>query len=92
MLGYALTPGYDYNGIRVNKLGFRGPEITAERSPGSLRIVAMGDSTTFGLYGHDCPYPAQLQQGLDAMLPERKIEVVNAGVEGYSSPSFCVTT
>lgn len=85
ILGYALKPGYDAGGIRVNSLGFRGPEISLQKPPGVYRIVMVGDSCTFGLAGDDCPYPAQLQ-GLLAQ-PGRRFtyEVVNAGIEGYSS-------
>ena len=85
VLGYGLLPGYDKSGIRVNSLGFRGPEVAASKPPGTLRIVALGDSTTFGLAGEDCPYPAQLQRIITEMLPLRSVEVINAGVEGYST-------
>jgi lysophospholipase L1-like esterase len=85
LLGYALKPGYDAGGIRINALGFRGPEITAHTPAGTVRIVATGDSTTFGLAGEACPYPAQLQALLGARGDERRFEVINAGVEGYKS-------
>jgi lysophospholipase L1-like esterase len=86
VLGYALKPGYEAGGIRVNRLGFRGPELSAAKKPGSFRIVAVGDSTTFGLAGEHCPYPAQLQDVLNKSAGgDKRFEVINAGVEGYSS-------
>jgi lysophospholipase L1-like esterase len=84
VLGFVLTAGYDHGGIRVNQLGFRGAEVSQQKPSGVLRIVAMGDSTTFGLAGHDCPYPAQLEARLSSTYGRSRVEVVNAGVEGYS--------
>ena len=63
--------------IRINKDGFRGPEI--DRAHSRLRILTIGDSVTFGtIESHG--YPRLLEdelrnRGLDA-------EVINAGVEG----------
>ena len=72
-----------------NSLGFRNPEFVLERAPGSFRVVCFGDSSTFGI-GNDMPdtWPAQLEERLQASLLLAKytrIEVINAGVPGYSS-------
>jgi lysophospholipase L1-like esterase len=85
VMGYALKPGYEAGGIHINRLGFRGPELSTAKQPGLFRIAAVGDSTTFGLAGEHCPYRAQLQGLLNAHEGGVKFEVVNAGVEGYSS-------
>lgn len=84
VLGYSLLPNYSDRGIHINSLGFRGPSIAPQKELG-IRIVAIGDSTTFGLQGETCPYPAQLQQLLSLANREAEIEVINAGVEGYSA-------
>jgi lysophospholipase L1-like esterase len=67
----------------TNALGLRGREIAA-KGPGTLRIVAIGDSFT---YGHgvqdDETYPAVLETLLRARGHDA--EVVNAGVPGYST-------
>ena len=84
VFGYALRPGHEEQGIRINALGFRGPEILRTKPPGMVRIVAMGDSTTFGLSRAPCTYPAALSRRLKLTAPS-PVEVVNAGVEGYSS-------
>lgn len=83
ILGYALKPGYSAKGISINSLGFRGPEFTPEKPKGTTRIFAIGDSTTFGLSGEECPYPVQMQWLLDAAYRPGKFQVINAGVEGY---------
>lgn len=74
------TPStYTYS---TNELGFRSPPLYPAGS--RFRILAIGDSTTFGQHLADNEtWPAQLQQMLD---PETKqVEVINAGVIGASS-------
>jgi lysophospholipase L1-like esterase len=67
----------------TNALGLRGHEVAA-KTPGELRVLAIGDSFT---YGHgvqdDEAYPAVLETLLRAR--GRDVEVVNAGVPGYST-------
>jgi lysophospholipase L1-like esterase len=79
--GYSLKPGYTGGGIRIDSLGFRGPEITRDKPPGVQRIVALGDSATFGPSEEECAYPFLLAD----LLAPRQVQVVNAGVEGYRS-------
>lgn len=51
-IGY--VPSANYRGLRFgvyhNSLGFRSPEIPLVKPPGEFRIVALGGSTTYGLY------------------------------------------
>ncbi len=61
----------------VNSKGFRGPEFSREKRTGSIRIVAMGDSVTFG---GKVTYPRVLDNCLD-----KDYKVINAGVPGYSA-------
>lgn len=79
--GYALRPGYSGGGIRVNSLGFRGGEVARSKPPGVYRIVALGDSATFGPHEEECAYPFALP-GLLAR-EGRVVENVNAALEGY---------
>jgi lysophospholipase L1-like esterase len=79
--GYSLKPGYTGGGIRINSRGFRGPEISATKPAGVQRVVALGDSATFGPSEEECAYPFRLPD----LLPPRQVEVINAGVEGYRS-------
>lgn len=70
--------------IRTNSLGFRDEERPAERRAGVRRVVATGDSITFGIGVNDeDAYPRRLQE----LLVEQgitDIEVWNAGVPGYA--------
>jgi lysophospholipase L1-like esterase len=72
--------------VRTNSRGFRGGEVSADRSPRGVRILAVGDSSTFG-YGarDDETYPAVLQRLLSKRFPGRSVEVINAGTPGWSS-------
>ncbi|MBI2880125.1 MAG: SGNH/GDSL hydrolase family protein [Candidatus Tectomicrobia bacterium] len=70
--------------IRVNRLGFRGPEVRREKAPGVYRVVALGGSSTFGaMNSEETTYPALLQALLDRRFPGR-FEVINAGVPGLA--------
>jgi lysophospholipase L1-like esterase len=79
-------PGYrgEFRGhkVHINTLGLRGPELRTPKPPGRRRLVAFGDSITFG-YGVGEPdtYPARL----GALLEERGVEVANGGVTGYTT-------
>ena len=72
--------------VLTNAIGFRGPELRPEKSPGMVRILAVGDSCTFGSGARtDESYPAQLANALRALRPDLDVETINAGVPGYSS-------
>lgn len=86
-LGYINTPNYaSPEGNRHNSLGFRGDDIAVPKPGGVFRIALVGGSTTYTTQVEDYTqsYPFLLQtmlqdQGYDS------VEVVNAGVQSYSS-------
>ncbi len=89
-LPFVLVPGsssrmFDTT-IRINAAGFRGPEIAPDKG-GRFRIVALGESQTFGptLRDGEKPWP-ELLQALFARRAScgRTIEVINAGTEAYT--------
>jgi lysophospholipase L1-like esterase len=70
----------------TNADGFRGPAIVRPKPPGAYRIVCLGGSTTYTSYVDDGEtYPELLQARLREARPELGIEVINAGVESYTS-------
>lgn len=78
------TPALPYR-VSINGLGFRGLEISRSKTPGTIRIVAIGGSHTFGLYvDGDETWPARLEAYLRGDYPDLGIEVINAGVDGLS--------
>ncbi len=72
--------------IENNSLGFRGPEVRRDRSAkNAYRVLCIGDSVTFGFNGDQADtYPAQLAEFLRAKQPGKDIEVINAGVPGWT--------
>jgi lysophospholipase L1-like esterase len=85
-LMYELTPlSADHN-----RRGFRGADTTQAKKDGVYRILAMGDSVTYGLELADTKdtIPAQLETLLNEQkgpgAGEREFEVLNFGVPGYS--------
>ena len=89
-LPFVLVPGssgrmFDTT-IRINNLGFRGPDMAYDKG-GAFRIVALGESQTFGptLRDGEKPWPELLQDLFDRHAScGRRIEVLNAGTEAYT--------
>ncbi|HZM04572.1 MAG TPA: GDSL-type esterase/lipase family protein [Candidatus Saccharimonadales bacterium] len=72
--------------ISINSLGFRGPEISPAKD-GVYRIIAVGESTTFGMtiQPEDKPWPEVLEQIIGQRLKTRRpVQVINAGVPAYT--------
>ena len=83
-----LRPAAEFLGYyRTNARGWRGDDVPEQPPAGRLRIVALGDSCTFG-YGLSefDAWPSALQRMLDRALGDvLPCEVVNAGIFGYST-------
>jgi hypothetical protein len=75
----------------INRHGFKGPEFEIPRPEGVFRILAVGDSCTWGPEIDALCYPrvleAELRRRRRAAGDHRTIEVVNAGVMGYNLES-----
>ena len=68
--------------------GFRGEnyDFKVKKAADAFRIVCVGDSSTYGDSVRDNQtFSAMLQQRLRKRFPDRTVEVVNAGVPGYTS-------
>jgi lysophospholipase L1-like esterase len=85
--GYELVPGASGTGwgtrVHVNSHGFRGPEVELD-APGRTRIVALGDSVTFG---NDLAYaetwPAVLERELRGA--GELVDVLDLALGGYDT-------
>jgi len=89
-IGKTLRPGYVGTDlgveVRINAHGLRSPEFSLEKPEGTYRILVLGDSWTFGVgVQQDETYPVQLERILNERFPDRKTEVLNAGVSGYET-------
>ena len=86
---HALVRNYDYFGwAHVGPQGFRGiADVPVRRTAGTIRVMAIGSSTTFdiGVTADSNAWPARLERLLNAQLAPAKVEVINAGVPGYSA-------
>jgi lysophospholipase L1-like esterase len=86
---FVLQPGvYPSRGkepIRVNTRGFVGAEFEDPPPQGVIRIVALGDSCTFGQGNAQETYPAQLELRLNRDTGSPRYQVINAGIEGLNS-------
>ncbi len=71
--------------LKTNELGFRGPQWSTQKKPGSLRIALVGDSHAFGF---GVPSSQIMPTVLSELLRERlgqPVEVLNFGINGYNS-------
>ena len=72
---YRYYPGIQTGSGWANRFGWRGPDISAERPPGVIRIGVMGDSTTN-------TYPGMVEHWLNLWALKRNLgvrfEVINA--------------
>lgn len=80
-VGYGLDPALE----EYNAFGLRGPEITPEKPAGTYRIIALGDSSTFGATEVTESYPAWLERVLHEDYGLTNVEVLNGGVRGYTT-------
>jgi lysophospholipase L1-like esterase len=96
-LGWTLQPGahgtyvgprpfpVEFRGkVRINSLGFRGPEVTPV-PPGGHRVLLLGDSQAAGFeVDEDQTYAALTARALTASLGG-PVQVENGGIRGYGT-------
>ncbi len=94
-----VLPRYRYppnvtlpGGLTTNNFGWRGPYITLRKPPQTIRIAAVGASTTVGTHNHPFSYPELLEHWLNVWSRANHynvdFEVINAGREGLNSPDI----
>ena len=64
---------------RINSRGFRGPEIILPKPEGTTRLVFLGGSHVFDLFGDNWP----INVGKILSTPDHPVDVINAGVPGH---------
>ena len=81
---------WDGSYYEINARGWRGPEFEPTLEPGELRVVALGDSCTFGkAVEEDETWPRALERELRASPGDyESVLVANLGVNGYSGRDY----
>ncbi len=82
-----LIPGSDPPAeVWINSLGLRGDEVSRQKPAGVYRILCLGGSTTFDAFnGTALHWPLLLEKKLEEQFPGRDFEVLNAGVNSWST-------
>ncbi len=89
VLKYELRPGAGVGVDTINSAGFRDREYAMAKTDGLFRIIAIGDSVTYGIPvpdARDKAWPKQLERLLNARSTAAapRFEVLNLGVIGYN--------
>jgi len=74
--------------VSFNRLGLRDRDRSPERTPGTIRIIALGDSVTFGLgVAEEDAFPRVTESLLNASRRDglSPVEVLNFGMPGYNT-------
>lgn len=72
--------------VRINAGGLRGAERSLERPKGTLRVLCVGDSRTWGFdVREDDAYPRALERLLNSRGASQTVEAINAATPGYTS-------
>lgn len=91
-VGYLLNPHYDDVGtsskvhVKINSIGLRDKDYSVAKPASTYRILAVGDSNTFG-YGVNAEdtYPSKLEKLLNEQSSPCRFEVLNCGSCGYNT-------
>ena len=79
-----LRPQFRHD-VQINSLGLRDVERKYEKDTNTIRILALGDSMVAGFeVDLNNTFTQKLEKKLSLRL-NKKVEVINAGVRGYSS-------
>ncbi len=88
---YQYRPGFSglshgNHHVRINSLGFRGPEYPAKKGAEVRRILILGDSVAFGLFCEEQHiFPTLLETYLNQEEDPWRYEVFNSAVCGYNA-------
>lgn len=94
VLGWSKTPGASATNVtseyrateRINAHGLRGPERSLGKTPGTRRVLLLGDSFLEGYtVEEEALLSTVLEERLAAADPEGHYEVINGGTAGYST-------
>jgi len=77
----------DRSGMQTNSLGFRDRERNLKRSSSAPRLIALGDSLTWGAgVNYDEAFVTLVEQGFQEIAPGA--EIINLGLVGYQPEEY----
>jgi hypothetical protein len=76
--------------VRINNQGFRGADFAIEKAPGTIRVLTLGSSSTFGYHDRDDEtYPYLLERILNERAGDRaRFEVINFAIPHATSQNI----
>ncbi len=77
------APDYDFH---LNSKGFKDIEFQQQKEPGTYRILALGDSFTFGVVPYQHNYLTLLEQKLNSS--GLRVEVINMGIPSIGPQDY----
>jgi hypothetical protein len=72
----------------LGALGYRPEKVSGGKSPGTYRILSIGDSYVYGITRPEFTVSALLERELDAAGTNGDVEVINLGVPGVGFPEY----
>jgi lysophospholipase L1-like esterase len=87
LLLWKFRPNVHKGIFQTNSAGLLGPEISVKKPANTYRILLLGDSAPvgLGLQSREDAFGEQLVKILNQKYPDKKFELVNAAVSGYTS-------
>jgi lysophospholipase L1-like esterase len=72
--------------LPIDSSGFRGEGITKNKPANTYRIFVLGGSTVYnGSIPYEQTFARILEEKLQKKYPDKKVEVLNAGIDGYTT-------
>ncbi len=71
--------------VRINTLGFRGPELSHVPAPGVRRVLMAGDSVVFGMGANETEMMSAVVQRRLNEAGTVRYETINAGIPGFDT-------
>jgi hypothetical protein len=83
---FRVKPHAVFYGYPLNSRGFADLEFKVEKSPGTLRVLGIGDSFAFGVVPYPFNYLTLIEERLNANGP--RLELINMGIPGISPREY----
>jgi acetyltransferase AlgX (SGNH hydrolase-like protein) len=83
---FRVKPHAVFYGFPLNSRGFNDVEFKFEKTPGTFRVLGVGDSFAFGVVPYPFNYLTVIEERLNANAP--RLELINMGIPGVSPREY----